>query len=353
MINSERSQIPAVITYAPLAGNASFTQAAIDRLGQVIPQGAVKGFVQASHAGTLYLEESDDNSSFAATVTVSVAAATAATLPWTKLTKRYFRFKYTNGATTQTSFKLLQFLTGAGVSDALLVESTGQPDDAVVAAGAVGSLSAKIRRLTTDMDALLTKVGEVQASPTANTILARLKDIKDGIQLTGSTALIGKTGLKMVPVTANFVRPADTTAYAAGDAVSTLAGAVFELDFTSVGAAVGQAIMLHKLVFVTSTKQTPTQPLVNIFLSNVTFTGTLADNSALDIADAAMISSGCWYVCDEQNYTAGNSIVSKTKNEPIILAAADKKLYGICQAAAAWTPGNADTYYILAFASLM
>jgi len=58
--------------------------------------------------------------------------------------------------------------------------------DAVVAAGDVGTLSAKLRRLTTDLDALLTKVGEIQASPTANTILARLKDIKDGIPLTGS-----------------------------------------------------------------------------------------------------------------------------------------------------------------------
>lgn len=62
----------------------------------------------------------------------------------------------------------------------------GQTSDAAVAAGATGSLSAKIRRLTTDLDVLLVKMGEVQASPTANTILARLKDIKDGIQLTGS-----------------------------------------------------------------------------------------------------------------------------------------------------------------------
>ncbi len=31
------------------------------------------------------------------------------------------------------------------------------------------------------------RVGEVQASPTANTVLARLKDIKDGVPLTGST----------------------------------------------------------------------------------------------------------------------------------------------------------------------
>jgi len=67
--------------------------------------------------------------------------------------------------------------------------------DAVVAAGATGTLSAKLRRLTTDLDALLTKVGEIQASPTANTILARLKDIKDGIPLTGSSVVVGKVGI--------------------------------------------------------------------------------------------------------------------------------------------------------------
>jgi len=63
-----------------------------------------------------------------------------------------------------------------------LLTDIGQTSDAVAAAGAVGSLSAKLRRLTTDLDALLTKVGEVVSSPTANTILARLKDIKDGVQ---------------------------------------------------------------------------------------------------------------------------------------------------------------------------
>jgi hypothetical protein len=68
-----------------------------------------------------------------------------------------------------------------------ILADLGQNTDAAVAAGAIGSLSAKIRRLTTDLDTLLTKVGEVVVSPAENTILARLKDIKDGVQLTGST----------------------------------------------------------------------------------------------------------------------------------------------------------------------
>ena len=65
----------------------------------------------------------------------------------------------------------------AKVSDEATLAAIGAIADAVAAAGDVGTLSAKLRRLTTDLDALLTKVGEIQASPTANTVLDRLKTI--------------------------------------------------------------------------------------------------------------------------------------------------------------------------------
>lgn len=57
----------------------------------------------------------------------------------------------------------------------------GAVADAVVAAGATGSLSAKLRRLTTDLDALKTLIGEVQASPTENTLLERQKVIETAL----------------------------------------------------------------------------------------------------------------------------------------------------------------------------
>lgn len=77
-----------------------------------------------------------------------------------------------------------------------LIARIGAIADAAVAAGATGSASAKLRRLTTDLNTLVTqlgedigdksspdagslnaRVGEVQASPTSNTALDRLKEL--------------------------------------------------------------------------------------------------------------------------------------------------------------------------------
>lgn len=94
-------------------------------------------------------------------------------------------------------------------SSEAILEVAGNVGDNIVNAGAVGTLSAKIRRLTADLDALLTKVGEVQASPTANTILARLKDIKDGVTLTGSSPEVSSDQDTQVATTVQtYNRPA-------------------------------------------------------------------------------------------------------------------------------------------------
>lgn len=78
------------------------------------------------------------------------------------------------------------------------ITTLGATDDDMVAAGAVGSLSAKIRRLSNDINELLTRVGEVGDNPTINTILERLKAIKEGVPLTGSLSTITQS---VIPVT--------------------------------------------------------------------------------------------------------------------------------------------------------
>lgn len=61
-----------------------------------------------------------------------------------------------------------------------------------VAAGA-GNVGATTQRMTLAADdPLITRVGEVQASPTANTVLGRLKDLLTGIVLSAGTAVIGQ-----------------------------------------------------------------------------------------------------------------------------------------------------------------
>lgn len=61
----------------------------------------------ADQAGTLVLEESNDGVTPSTSITVAVAANTPAVLPWTIFTKRWYRLKFTNGATVQTIPMLL------------------------------------------------------------------------------------------------------------------------------------------------------------------------------------------------------------------------------------------------------
>lgn len=162
------------------------------------------------------------------------------------------------------------------------------------------------------------------------------------------------TGYNLYRVTTNFTRPNDTNAYAVGDAVtnSTSAPAVFQLDFGAIGAEAAQGMEVRKLAVVSSAKQA-TLPLLNVFLSNATFTAT-NDNSALDIADATMEAGGSWFSCDAQNYTASNSRCAYIGcPAPMVLAAADTKLYGAIQAANAYTPVANEKFTIVAWVALL
>jgi hypothetical protein len=119
----------AVLTSTPLGANASYIQEAVDRIAPMgaslpaLPVGKVRGFAWADKAGTLYLEESDDNTTWTATATVSVTAKTTTPLPWTALTKRWYRFNYTNGGSAQGSFVLVQQAAGLEVKDIQLTGS--------------------------------------------------------------------------------------------------------------------------------------------------------------------------------------------------------------------------------------
>jgi hypothetical protein len=79
-------------------------------------------------------------------------------------------------------------------------------------------------------DDLLAKIGEVQASPTANTVLDRLKQLLTTAQAATPAGEnhIGAVGGNSVVATGTFNRPADTTAYAVGELIAnnTAAGSV-------------------------------------------------------------------------------------------------------------------------------
>lgn len=163
-----------------------------------------------------------------------------------------------------------------------------------------------------------------------------------------------RSGYVLKRVSANFIRPADVVGYTIADAItnSTTAPTVFQLDLAAAGAVAGQAIEIRKLAIVSSVKQT-LLPLINVFLSSVTFAAT-NDNVALSIDDTTMELGGAWFNCDVQNSTTLNSRVAYLgMPQPLVLAPADTKLYGILQAANAYIPVSAEKFTILAWIALL
>lgn len=187
--------------------------------------------------------------------------------------------------------------------------------------------------------------------------IAMLKGIYNklgAVVLTSGTAFIGRTGFTLKKISTNFTRPADTTAYAIGDAItnSTSAPTVFQLDLASIGAVAGQSIEIRKLVVVSSASPS-TKILAKAFLSATTFTAT-NDNSALDIDDTTMEAGGSWFDCDISNSTVSNSRCANIGvHEPIVLAVADTKLYGILQANNAYIPVSGEKFTIIAWVALL
>lgn len=125
----------------------------------------------------------------------------------------------------------------------------GAAADAAVNAGATGSLSAKLRSISRDLVANIVlaaganrigkvtvrnsadgadidplaeatftgRIGEVQASPTSNTVLDRLKQLLTGIVLAAGENMIGKVAPNITTIKTSVTRPNDTNAYATGD----------------------------------------------------------------------------------------------------------------------------------------
>jgi hypothetical protein len=112
----------------------------------------------------------------------------------------------------------------------------------ILAAGSarIGKVTVRNAADAADIDPLAEatftgRVGEVQASPTANTVLDRLKALLTGIVLAAGENYLGFTGRKFTTSTVSFARPADTTAYAAKDAVSNSTSSPSILTFSGAG----------------------------------------------------------------------------------------------------------------------
>ena len=202
----------------------------------------------------------------------------------------------------------------------------------------------------------LTLVRSVELEGGIHIPVYALADAEGNLLGTSSAPLpvSGKTGYNLKRISTSFTRPTDTNTYAIGDAItnSTSAPTVFEWDLSTIGAVAGQAIEVRKLAVVSSISPA-LKLLANVFLSSTTFSAT-NDNSALSIDDTTMELGGSWFNCDLQNSTTLNHTVAYSGiAQPLVLAAADTKLYGTIQAANAYVPGNAEKFTIIAWIALL
>lgn len=106
------------ITSAPLSASATYTQAWQD--AQALGVSYLNGSVVADQAGALYVDTADDENypnlgaSVLAFTPATAGTPSSASLPWTvHLARRYFRFRYVNGATAQGTFELFQTPVGS------------------------------------------------------------------------------------------------------------------------------------------------------------------------------------------------------------------------------------------------
>jgi len=113
-----------------------YEQPSIDRPNQNIPVGQTRIWVYADQNGLLVLKESHNGVNWTTLSSINVSAGITNIMGWTKLTKRYVKIAYTNGAVAQTEFILLQYFLGVGVTlvkvDDGDIVSLGNKGDALI-----------------------------------------------------------------------------------------------------------------------------------------------------------------------------------------------------------------------------
>lgn len=164
---------------------------------------------------------------------------------------------------------------------------------------------------------------------------------------------ITTVGYHLRKVSTSFTRPNDATPYSIGDAVtnSTSAPVVFTLDLSDM-LNLGGGLEIRKIAIVSSVKGA-VLPIFNIFLSPQTY-AISNDNAALDITDAAQENGGTWALCDLQNSTVSNARVAYAGVPlPLVLEGTSQKLYGVLQAANAYTPAANEKFTIVAWIAIL
>lgn len=213
--------------------------------------------------------------------------------------------------------------------------NAGATADAAVAAGAAGTLSAKMRRLTADLGTLLTRwvpsLGQQTSAQSVSVTPA-------------SDAVYRAAGFAAIPA-ATFARPADTTAYAVGDLVanSTTAGSVTPMQVTAARVAAGSFLINRVRLSKSGTAVTNAQFRVHLFNASPTVAN--GDNGVLLTAGRA----GYIGRVDVDMSAASPNIFNDGAAAQadcgfLVALAAGQVVWALIEARAAYTPASGETF---------
>ena len=160
-----------------------------------------------------------------------------------------------------------------------------------------------------------------------------------------SESHIGQVGGTTVKASASFSRPANTTAYAAGDLVAnnTSAGSVTAMEFTVARVAGGSGMIRRGRLRKTGTSVTLASFRLHLYLSAPTVSN--GDNGVW-LTDKAADYVGAIDITVDRAFTdgaAGNGL-PVTGSEINFDLASGTKLYGLLEARAAYTPASGETF---------
>ncbi len=156
-----------------------------------------------------------------------------------------------------------------------------------------------------------------------------------------------------VRISANFTRPADTTAYAAGDLVanSTTAGSVVPLTFTNAVRTAGDCVRIER-VRIEKSNTSLTNASFRLHLFEASPTPTVGDNGVFNNAGVLASNNVLNYVgafavtmTNSGSDGAAGFGVPTTGSGVTVSPTSGTSLFGLLEVTAAYTPANGEVFY--------
>lgn len=259
-------------------------------------------------------------------------------------------------ALTVTATRLL--VDGSGVTQPVSAASLPLPTGAATAAnqsseltlvGAItetapgtdtasSGLNGRLQRIAQRLTSL---IGVLPASLGAKTAA-------NSLSTTPATDAVFITANVNVNPTANFTRPADTTAYASGDTVanSVTAGSVTPLTLTAARVAAG-TFMCHRLKLHKSGTSV-TNAAFRVHLFKTSPTSASGDNAAISMTGVAGYLGYVDIVIDQAFTDGAAGFSSLAMSDTIVSLASGTSLFALLEARAAYTPISAEVFTLTA-----